>query len=419
MAGSGEMGFGVIGCGDISGNSVPMTDKAEKARIVCVMDIQEHLARELAEKVGCDWTTSQEELLKRKDVGAVYIATPHHLHAPITIACARAGKHVLVEKPISVTLAQADEMIAACKKHKVLLCVSFVGRYPRATQKARTLIRSGAIGKVIAMKIGFYTDKPETYWKEGFSRRAKTDWRSARAKSGGGILVMNCIHNYDKLRYITGLEAVRVQAETANFRTPWVEVEDYFSGTVRFSNGAIGTIYCSSAARGRGDRSDSILGTEGQIVFADGGVLRVFTTREVEGLKKGEWNEIKFESVPGQGPRQLIATELGEAVRSGGEAPVPGSEGRKSQEFMIAAYLAAETGQPIELPLKKGLDLFSGPAPQAGRKKKAGKVAKKVRKIKRAARKVAKRVKKAVGKAAKRVKKAVKKVRKATKRRRR
>jgi predicted dehydrogenase len=316
------------------------------------MDLQEALAKELAGKVGCAWTTSQEELLARKDVEAVYLAVPHHLHAPIAIACARAGKHVMVEKPISVTLEQADQMIAECAKNKVVLCVAFVGRYPRATQQARELVRAGAIGKVIALKIGFYTDKPETYWKEGFTRRAKTDWRSARAKSGGGILVMNCIHNYDKLRFITGLEAVRVQAEMANFLTPGVEVEDYFAGTVRFDNGAIGTIYCSSAARGRGDRVDSILGTAGQIVL-DEGVIKVFLTEERQGIKAGEWVELKFDPIPGQGPRQVIANEFAEAIWGGKPSPVPGSEGRKDQEFMVAAYRAAETHKPVELPLKK------------------------------------------------------------------
>src|SRR5947209_6197870 len=162
---------------------------------------------------------------------AVYIAVPHDLHAPLTVQAAQAGKHVLCEKPISTTLADADRMIAACAEAGVAFSIAFDAQITPAYQRLHDLIARGAIGEVIGTRIVALIDKPASYWSSGWSGRIATDWRVSKEKAGGGVMVMNSIHDINTVRYVTGLEAQRVYAESATFATP-VEVEDYIVATI-------------------------------------------------------------------------------------------------------------------------------------------------------------------------------------------
>ena len=319
--------------------------EASNAEVAAAMDVKEEVARDLAERYGVPWTTDLDELLSMDGIDAVYIATPHHLHAPIAIKAAEAGKHIMVEKPIATTLEDARKMIEAAESNGVLLSVCFISRYRVDAAKAKELVEKGAIGEVIGLTIYVMSDKPETYWHGGYTGRVRTDWRTKKAESGGGILIMNAVHNIDLLRFITGLKPVRVYAEYDTFATP-VEVEDWISVVVRYENGAIGSIDASSCARGRGISGDRIYGKEGQIVL--GNPLRVFTRLEVEGLKPGEWSEIKLEQP--KDPRTLYVEGFAEAVLSGAEKPpVTGEDGLEALKLILAAYKSGETKQPVEI----------------------------------------------------------------------
>ena len=201
-----------------------------------------------------------EDLLANPAVDAVYIAVPHHLHAPLTIQAAEAGKHILVEKPIATTLADAEAMIAAARANGVWLSVNFHAQVDPLCQAAKDLVAQGAIGQVVGTRIVFRGDKPASYWAAGYSGRVPSDWRVRKATAGGGVLIMNAIHDLNTMRFITGLEAVRVYAEYGTYETP-VEVEDFIAVTYRYDNGAIGTIEAGSAIRGRIHCTTSIAST--------------------------------------------------------------------------------------------------------------------------------------------------------------
>ncbi|HKC74473.1 MAG TPA: Gfo/Idh/MocA family oxidoreductase [Chloroflexota bacterium] len=126
---------------------------------------------------------------------AVYIAVPHDLHAPLTIQAAQAGKHVLCEKPIAATLADADRMIAACERADVFLSVAFDAQIMPAMQKVRDLIATGAIGEVIGTRIVALIDKHASYWSSGWTGRVTAAWRISKEKAGGGVLIMKCMHD--------------------------------------------------------------------------------------------------------------------------------------------------------------------------------------------------------------------------------
>ena len=341
-----KLRFGMIGAGEIAYKSTAKAIRnSDRTEMVVAMDVVEEVARSFAAEYDTEWTTSLEEVLERDDVDAVVISTPHNLHAPQTIQAAEAGKHVMVEKPIACTLEQADAMIDACKKASVVLMVRLVSRYMPAARRAKELIEAGAIGDVIALTFTAAGDKADSYWTGGFTGRVQTTWRKSKEESGGGILIMNLVHDIDRLRYITGLEATRVYAEYDTFCTD-VEVEDFISVTLRYDNGAVGNILGSSCARGGRGSPNRIYGTHGQIIFEGRGSLQVYTTREVPGLESGEWTDLELESMDGG---VLAMDRFAAAVLDGEPVDIPGEEGRKTLEVIVAAYESCESGRPVVL----------------------------------------------------------------------
>src|SRR5919199_5288868 len=245
-----QLGIGMIGCGEIGFQSAKGIAAAPSARHVMVMDVDAGVAADLGATYGVAHTTEVAALLANPEVEAVYIAVPHYLHAPLALEALAAGKHVLVEKPIATTLEDADRMIAAASARGLTLSVAYLAQPNPALQRVRALIADGAIGRVLGTRIVLRTDKPATYWTGGFTGRIQTDWRASKARAGGGVLIMNTVHDLNTMRWLVGLEVVRVYAEYDTFATA-VEVEDYVAVTYRYANRAIGTLEAGAAPRGR------------------------------------------------------------------------------------------------------------------------------------------------------------------------
>ncbi|MBI3828631.1 MAG: Gfo/Idh/MocA family oxidoreductase [Planctomycetes bacterium] len=343
----GKVRFGLIGCGEIAVRSLEaiLIDK-ECSVITAVQDVNEPLAKDAGQKAGAPHFTDVAKLLERDDVDAVVISTPHFLHAPLTIQAAKAGKHVACEKPIACTLEEADAMIAACKATGVLLSINYVTRYDAPVKMAAELLASGAIGKVIRFQAHVAADKPESYWSGGYTGRNKSDWRQSKEKSGGGVLIMNLIHDIDRVHQIAGLKPIRVFAECDTHCTP-VEVEDNISVTIRYENGAIGSIDAMSCARGTESFGNRLYGTDGQLVLS--WPLRVFTTKDVPGLKKKEWTTVE---APGkqwgpEGRAEYFARFAREILKGSSTCDVPGEEARKSLAVAVAAYESAATHKAV------------------------------------------------------------------------
>jgi predicted dehydrogenase len=162
------------------------------------------------------------------------------------------------------------------------------------------------------------------------------------------VLVMNLVHDIDRVRHITGLEAVRVSCEYDTFCTD-TEVEDYITAIYRYDNGAVGTVTATSCARGRRGTGNRIVGTEGQVVFPGRQALEVFSLKGGEGLKAGEWTEIPL--AEGADSRVAYTERFAEAVFEGKSPDIPGEEGRRTLEMIAGAYRAGETHQTVAFPL--------------------------------------------------------------------
>jgi predicted dehydrogenase len=309
----------------------------------------------MGQTYGVPWSTRLEDVLADPAVQAVYIAVPHFLHADIAIRAAQAGKHVLCEKPICTTLADADRMIAAAREAGVSLGQPFSGLTSAANRQVKQWLDEGVIGRLTSLQVTSLAAKPESYWHGGYSGRAPDDWRMSRAKAGGGYLIMNLVYDVNDLRAITGMKPVRVYAEWDTFNTPGVDVEDTISVTVRYDNGAIGNWFAGSAVPGRSGRlanGTRLIGTNGQIIL--GSPLRLYVEEERPGLAApgtraaGGWHEITVDEEPGS-DRARRVRPFAAAVLAGQRPPVTGEDGRNALAFILAAYQSGDTHEVVTL----------------------------------------------------------------------
>ena len=341
-----QLGIGLIGCGDIAPAHAQALARAAGARLVACMDTVSSSARSLGEEYGVPHTTDLAELLACPDVDAVTVATPAFTHADLVEQAAKAGKAVLCEKPLAADLPDADRMIAACRDAGVVLATCFPLRYLGAAKWTRDLVRTGALGDVIAVRLRNLGEKEDSYWVGGYSGRTTTDWRKSKAQSGGGVIVTNLSHHLDLARAITGLEVTRVYSETGTFVTD-VEVDDLGVACLRYRNGAIGTLEGSSCYYGgTPEPGIVVLGAKGQSRFGLwGGKCDVYLAEAAAGVPAREWTTREF--------TDAILTELYDdfapAVRAGQAPPITGEDGRRALEIVDAIYRAAHTGQPVSL----------------------------------------------------------------------
>jgi len=342
------LGLGLVGCGDIAPRHAEALQTTTNARLVACMDVVESSAKSLGEQFGVPYFARLDDMLALPEVEAVLIATPASTHAALAEQAAKAGKAVICEKPLAASLADADKMIADCKRLGVPLATCHPLRWLKEAQYARELIAAGAIGTVIEIRLTGLGEKKESYWVGGYSGRTRTDWRKSKAASGGGVVITNLVHNIDLARFVTGLEVARVSAEAGTFCTD-VEVEDLALACLRYENGAIGLIDASSCFFGGADTWDVVfLGTKGQIRFGFWRkVTEVYLTEPFGDLPAREWIKREGESAGWVDFHNAFAA----AVRAGQTPPVTGEDGRKALEIVLAVYRAAETGAPVRLPL--------------------------------------------------------------------
>ena len=337
------MGIGFIGCGEIAAFNATGIKAAKHSRLVQVMDLNLDTAKSLGKMANVPYTNDLDELLNNPDIEAVVIAIPHNLHATITEKAANAGKHVIVEKPIATTLADADRMIAACQDAKVALSVLFSFRYEPHVQKARELVQAGALGSIVGTSIQFATEKPAGYWGQGYSGRALTDWRGSWEKCGGGVLIMNVCHTIDYFQYITGLEVAQAYSEFSTLNSP-VEVEDIISATLRYTSGAIGNIQAATLARGERMSEERIWGTHGSITLSPL-PSQIYSMRKVEDVSPGKWGS--FGKLAKVNRVAAYMDALVRDIRSGRPPAITGEAGRENLAIVLAAYEAGRVGRPI------------------------------------------------------------------------
>jgi UDP-N-acetyl-2-amino-2-deoxyglucuronate dehydrogenase len=308
------------------------------ARLVAVGHYDPTRFAEISAKFGVP-CLSQEKLLAQPAVDVICICTPSGQHAAQTIAAARAGKHVLVEKPMALSLADADAMIAACAQAGVKLGVVLQRRSEPLFQRIQRAIQAGDLGDLTLGLVTLPYYRAPAYY-------AQADWRGTRSLDGGGVLMNQGIHLVDLLTWYMG-DPVQVQAYADTLQ--WdVEVEDTLAATLRFSNGALATITATTTAIPGFPHRVEIYGTAGSVQVEGESVVRWELVDP--GKATIEPPEIGIPASAGAGgdPRGIAPTghialfqDFIQAVRDDRLPQVDGAEGRRSLATVLAIYQAA------------------------------------------------------------------------------
>jgi predicted dehydrogenase len=342
LAATGHLRLALIGCGEIAVDNAAAIALAPNASLTVCHDLNRALATDLAREHGACVAGSVSAVLERRDVDAVVLCLPHHLHAPIAIQAAEAGKHVIVEKPMAVDLESAVRMVRAADQAGVALSVCFPQRYEPAAGIVRRWLREQAVGRFGGLEVRWFADKPPSYFHGGFSGRSPSTWRMRLDQAGGGVLLMNLSHEVELVRYLTGLKIEEVMAVTANLDR-LAEVEDNVSVSVSYEGGAIGSFVASAAARGWRHESVRIWGTDGHVEVKP--EARLYTLRALDGLPTGQWTSSS--ETPELPARATYFSRFASAVAMGHPPEVSARDGLAAQAFVEAAYRSAASGHSV------------------------------------------------------------------------
>ncbi len=344
-------GVGITGAGTIGAVHAEALSKIEGARLVAVTSTREATGRQLADAHGAGWHADLRELLARPDVDAVILCTPSGLHAAETVAAARARKHVITEKPMATTLADADRMIRACHKAGVTLSVILQYRFNRDVLRLKRAVEAGLVGRPVLGNAFVHWHRTQAYYEES------DGWRGTWALDGGGALMNQSIHAVDLLQWILGpLEGACAYAGTLAHE---IETEDTASAALRFASGALGVIQGTTSAHTDWPLKIEIQGTEGSATLQGQRLTvwqpvreeEVLSGRELESLPGPRWDEPL-----GVAHRRQLE-EILAALREGREPPVPGEEARKAVEIILGIYEAAATGKYVTFPLEPEVEV--------------------------------------------------------------
>jgi predicted dehydrogenase len=337
--------FGLLGCGRIAKRHSELLggNHISGATLVAVCDPIRARANAVASKFSVPASYDINDFLSRKDIDAVSVLTPSGLHPQHVIACAKAGKHVIVEKPMALRLQDADDMIRACDVAGVKLFIVKQNRFNVPVVKAREALEAGRFGRLILGTVRVRWCRDQAYYDQD-------SWRGTWAYDGG-VLSNQASHHVDMLEWFFGdVVSVHARATTALAK---IETEDTAVATLKFRNGALGIIEATTAARPTDlEGSLSILGEGGTVEIAGFAVNQIRHWRFVNELPADKEVVEKFSVNPpnvyGFG-HQAYYQHVVDCLVHQRAALVDGLEGRKSLELISALYESIETGEEVPL----------------------------------------------------------------------
>ena len=346
------LGFAIVGCGMIARFHARALAEVPGTKLVALVSRQEANAKALADSlnISCDITTDLTAVLNRKDVDVVIVTTPSGAHMEPAVAAANAGKHVVVEKPLEISLERCDRIIDACRKNGVQLCTIFPSRFGDANLALKQAVQEGRFGRLTLGETTCKWWRPQSYYDEG-------GWKGTQALDGGGALMNQAIHNVDLLCWLMG-PVTHITGFTATLAHERIEVEDTAVACMRFANGALGVIQATTSVHPGLPKTVAIHGNKGSVVIEQDDVLRWELTPSTErddqirqrfaqktGASGGSSNPAAI-SHEGHA-RQL--RDFVDAIAAGRPPLVDGSEGRKAVEVILAIYRSAARQETVKL----------------------------------------------------------------------
>jgi len=327
-----KLNFGIIGCGRIAYKHAEAIKKNEKGNLLYVCDIIEERAVDYKNKYDAEeYFIDYHEMLERPDLDVVNICTPSGMHAEMGIAAAKAGKHVIVEKPMALSLKDADDLIKACEENGVKLAVCFQNRFNLPVQKLRKALEEGRFGKLTHGSAVVRWFRPQEYYDQA-------PWRGTWAMDGG-CLMNQAIHNIDLLQWMMGpVESVFGYTAT-NLRK--IEAEDVGVAVLKFKSGALGVIEASTTIYPENlEETLAIFGEKGTVVLGGIAVNKIETWKFADSQDENGDIEKHQQDVPnvyGFGHNALIEDFI-HAVVNNRKPYIDGKEGRNALEIVLSIY---------------------------------------------------------------------------------
>jgi predicted dehydrogenase len=351
-----KLGFGLLGTGLVAPFHAKAILNSEKCKLIAVTDIDPQRAQKFSEAYHCAAFANLDELLEDDAIDVINILTPNHLHKDAVMKIARAGKHILVEKPAALSLADLDEMIDWCDKKNVKLGVVLQCRVRPAVQAVKQAIDTGRFGRVLQADAYMKWYRTTEYY---FSE----PWRSQR-RSGAGVTIQHAFHYFDLLHFLNGPMA-EVQARMTNLAHPEVELEDTVTAFLKYENDALGVLQASTAFYPGQDIRIEIYGTDGAAVIVG---ERIDTWQFKTELPEDE--EIrKIGSAAVQtaatGPaafafkdHQVVIEDMADAIVNDREPVIPAPATRHTLELALAMYQSDKTGKAVKFPIENQNDVW-------------------------------------------------------------
>jgi predicted dehydrogenase len=338
------LNFAIIGCGRVSPKHISSLKSIQGARLVAVCDLD----KEKAQKAVADLNEvavydNYKEMLEREDIHVVNILTESGTHADIAVEVANSHRHVVVEKPMALTLEDADRMIASCDRNGVKLFVVKQNRYNLPVLKLREALESGRFGKLVMGTVRVRWCRPQSYYD-------LDPWRGTWAMDGG-VFTNQASHHIDLLEWMMGdVETVFAKAETMLVNT---ETEDTGVAVLKFTNGALGVVEATTATRPKDlEGSITVMGERGSVEIGGFAVNEMKVWNFVDECEGDREVLEKYKNNPpdvyGFGHVEYLRGVV-DCIVNNGKALVDGLEGRRSLELINAIYESAELGKEVRM----------------------------------------------------------------------
>ena len=335
--------IGIVGIGTIAGIHAQALKESEKLELFSVFSRSEKKARSLGEKHDVRWHNDWDTFISDPELDAVSVCTPSGNHLDYGEMAARAGKHVIMEKPIEVTLERAKRLIRVCEENGVALAVIYQSRFVPEINALKTKLDEQVIGTVFMGDARIKWFRGQDYYDSG-------EWRGTLALDGGGVLINQAIHTIDLLQWFMG-DVDSIYGNTGILTHERLEGEDNAVAVIKFKSGAFGVIQGSTSIQPAQARLIEMHGENGTIIV-DGDDVKILKAGmdQAEPEKKGKASGA---SSPLAGfspdPHKFQFEAIAEAISKGAEPPVSGRESLKSLAIVLAIYESSKSNLPVNM----------------------------------------------------------------------
>jgi Predicted dehydrogenases and related proteins len=332
----------VIGCGSISKyRHIPEYAAHPNVELVAFVDPVVERAQQFADMHGGKAYADYETMLAETKPDAVSVCTPNALHAPMSIAAAKAGAHVLVEKPMASTDEEAAAMIEAAKQNNVLLMVGHNQRFMPPHVKAKQILESGVLGKVLTFRTSFGHPGPDAWSVDGAN-----SWFFRKDEAIMGAMGDLGVHKSDLIRWLLNDEVDEIAALVGTLHKEGTAVDDNASCVLRMQSGAIGTLVASWTYY-KGEDNSTIL-------WCENGVMKIGTHPDdqvIVELRNGTVEKYKVGAISTNDKQESsgVIDAFLDSILTGSQPTIPGEEGRKSLNVILCAFKSQETGQFVKV----------------------------------------------------------------------